>query len=128
MEDERLSILKMIETGRVTAEEGLRLLEALDAPRREAGEREPRPREPRNVRVLVTDLASGRRLSQAAVPVALVELALRLATRGASRSVSIGGKPVDAGLVLEAVRRGADGRILDLTNDEENVRVEVFLE
>lgn len=130
MENDKLSILKMIETGRVTADEGLRLLEALEAPKREDGGRGAREsaRGPRRVRILVTELGSGRRRADANLPMPLVDLALRLAARGANSSIRIGGRPVDPEDILRAAHEGIRGRILDIIDDAENVKVEVFLE
>jgi len=123
VEQEKLAILKMIEKGRVTAEEGLRLLEVLEAP-----ERPSPPREPRRLRLTVTELRTGRRRVHLNVPVSLVDLGLRLAARTANRFVRVGEHEIDPEAVAAAIREGGVGRILDLTDEVENVRVEVFLE
>lgn len=125
-ENEKLSILKMIESGRLTADEGLRLLEALDGPKREPGTRGGR--EANRLRIMVTELGSGRRRAQANLPMALVDLALRLAARSADNSLNIAGQRLDLAAVLEAMHSGTLGRILDIVDDRENVKVEVFLE
>jgi hypothetical protein len=123
---ERLSILKMIEAGRLTADEGIRLLDALDTSKREPGEKSGR--EPQRLRVVVTELGSGRRRAQASVPLSLVEVGLRLAARGVTGVVRIAGQPVDPATILDAVRSGTQGRILDIVDDQENIKAEVFLE
>jgi len=123
VEREKLTILKMIEEGRVTAEEGLRLLEVLEGP-----ERPSPPREPRRLRLTVTELGTGRRRVQLNVPVSLVDLGLRVAARSANRFMRVGGHQIDLEAVAAAIREGGVGRILDLTDEVENVRVEVFLE
>jgi hypothetical protein len=121
--DERLAILKMIEAGKVTAEEGLRLLEALGRSRRGSA----RP-DPRHLRLLVSELGTGRRRAQLNVPFSLVEIGLRLAARGMSRTVRLAGQEMDVESLAAAIRDGGPGRVLDLTDDVENVRVEVFVE
>lgn len=123
MDNQKLSILKMIESGRVTAEEGLKLLDVVDGPRRR-----PLSRDFRRVRILVSELGSGRRRAQANLPLSLVDLGLGLAARAANRSISIAGRPIDAQDLRDAIRTGGPGRILEFSDDEENVRVEVFIE
>ena len=123
MDDEKLSILKMIESGRVTAEEGHSLLAALDSPKREASGSAPR-----RFRVLVTELGTGRRRANVQVPISLVDLVLRLTPRSADRTVGIFNQRVEVETLLDAVRSGVVGRILDMSDDSENVRLEVFVE
>ncbi len=121
----------MIETGRLTAEEGLRLLEALNAPKREPGGRGEagQTREPNRVVIHVTELGTGRRRVQADLPMALVDLGLRALARSANRStINIAGEPIDPEALRQAARSGARGRVLYLVDDQENVKVEVFLE
>lgn len=125
MSGEKLSILKMIASGRVTAEEGLRLLDALDGPRREAA---PQPREARRLRVVATDIATGRRRAQVNVPVGLADLVLRLATRYACGSFRVAGEDIDPKTVLAAIHDGTLGCVLEATSPEEGVKVEVFVE
>ncbi len=123
--NERLSILKMIESGRLTAEEGLGLLEALDSPRQ--GGPAGGANDSRRVRLVVTELGSGRRRAQLNVPVSLVDMVLRLTARVAGRPGPDGGG-FDPRSIAAAVHKGSGGRILDLTDDIENVHLEVFVE
>ncbi len=129
MENEKLSILKMVESGRITAEEGLRLLAALEAPKRPEGGRDSREvsRGPHHLRILVTELSSGRRRADANIPMPLVDLALRLAARSAN-SIRVAGRPIDPEEILRAAHEGSIGRVLGVTDDDENVKVEFFLE
>lgn len=126
VENEKLSILKMVASGRLTAEEGLRLLEALGPPKRQEDEGGARPA--RRLRVTVTELGTGRRRAQANLPMPLVDLALRFVARSAGSFVNVAGHRVDADTLLEAVHDGTPGRVLDLVDDRENVKLEVFLE
>jgi len=124
VEEERLSILKMVEEGRVTAEEGLKLLNALDPPRR--GEMRLRAR---RLRVRVSELGSGRTRAEVNIPIELAELGLKLAARLLNRGViRVGRRAVDPEELAQAVRHGELGRVLGYTDDDENARVEVFLE
>lgn len=122
MHSEKLAILKMIEQGRVTAEEGARLLEALDA-----ATREPPPQPLRRLRLLISELGSGRRRGEAIIPIPIIEFGLALALRG-RRHLRLGRRELDPEVILSAVREGRPGRILEYTDDRENARVEAFLE
>ncbi|MGD8969550.1 MAG: hypothetical protein PVI07_18750, partial [Anaerolineae bacterium] len=60
--EERMEILKMVQGGQITAAEGAKLLEALqekEEPRPDSGAAS-RTRQPRRLRVRVSDLETGR--------------------------------------------------------------------
>jgi len=57
-----------------------------------------------------------------------VDLVLRLTPRSADRTVGIFNQRVEVETLLDAVRSGVVGRILDMSDDSENVRLEVFVE
>ena len=98
--EERMHILKMIESGQVKAEEGAQLLAALD----EGAMRErPRPgtRAP-VLRVRVTDLGSHRQKINVTLPVGLIDVGIKLGARLFPR----GGGPT----IAEAVTRLASVR------------------
>ena len=119
--DERMRILKMIESGQITAEEGGQLLAALDS---DAGRpRVPAAARPRSLRVQVTDLSTRRQKVSVTIPVSLVGIGLKLGARifpGTAESISQD--------VQRAITGGETGRVFDFQDLEENERVEVFLE
>lgn len=116
--EERLRILKLIESGQISAEEGARLIEALgeEAGRARAGS-------PRTLHVRVTDLGTHRHKVSVAIPVTLVRVGLKL---GARLSPHAGAAMTEE--ILQAIESGRAGRILDLQNLEEGERVEIFVE
>src|SRR2546423_523224 len=119
--DERLRILKLIESGQVSAEEGAQLLEAL-------GEAPPRERarpgaQPRTLRVRVTDLSTRRQKINVTIPVSLVGVGLKLGARLAPRVA--GANTED---IMRAIESGATGRIFEMQDLDENERVEGFVE
>ncbi len=117
--DERNHILQLVEMGKVTAAQAAQLLDMLDLEHKEAGERS----RSRSVRVRVTKLANGQQKVNVVLPVHLLHVGLRLATRLA---------PQVSGSALEdlwlAMAGGASGRLLDLQDLEEGERVEIFAE
>ncbi len=78
--EERMQILKMIEEGKISAEEGARLLQALGAKsdRRKTG---PVGGEPRWFRVRVTDLDTGRNKVNVNIPMGLVNVGIKMGAR-----------------------------------------------
>jgi len=119
--EERMQILQMIESGQITAEEGAKLLAALKS---SGGPAEPSAgSEPRWFRVRVTDLRSGRSKMNINIPMALVDVGIKMGARFVPES-----EDVDFEQVRDALRRGQQGRIFDIEDDEDQERVEIFVE
>ena len=118
--EERLRILKMIESGQVSAEEGSQLIEALGEPARERT-RSSTP--PRTLRVRVTNLATRRQTINVTIPVSLVGIGLKLGARLAPRMA-------DANIdeIMRAIDSGSLGRIFEMQDLDEGERVEIFVE
>src|SRR4030095_987149 len=112
--EERMKILKMIEEGKLSAEEGTKLLAALSE------RRSPPPRVPgmpgpaRWLRIRVTDTRSGRSKASVQIPHALVDAGLKI---GAHFAPEVEG--VDMTNVMEALRTGMTGKISDATEERE---------
>ena len=120
--EDRLKILKMIEDGKISAEEGAKLLTALDEiPRRPSpgGERGGG----RSLRIRVTDIASGRSKASVQIPIGLIDAGMKI---GAHFAPEVEG--VNMSNVMDAVRSGATGKIIDVTDDEDGEHVEIFVE
>ncbi len=121
--EERNRILSMIETGQVSASEAAQLLDTLAARQEQA---EPRVR-PRNhtLRVWASDTA-GRRSQvkmTATLPVPLVSLGLHMLSRFAPQL-----NENTLQHIIDAIERGATGRVLDVQDLEEGKRLEIFVE
>jgi len=123
--EERMRILRMVEEGKISAEQGAKLLEAL-----REGRRSPvPPASPRLsgsarwLRVRVTDTASGRTKATVQIPVTLVDAGVKI---GAHFAPQVEG--VDMAGILEALRSGATGKIVDVVNEKDGERVEIFVE
>lgn len=120
-QEERLRILKMIESGQVTAEQGAQLIEALGEPA--ARERPRAGLQSRTLRVRVTDLSTRRQKINVTIPVSLVEVGLKLGARLAPR---VSG--ANAEEIMQAIESGAPGRIFEMQDLDEGERVEIFVE
>lgn len=118
-DEERLQILKMIEEGQVTAEEGAKLLDALEEPSRAEGRVAGSPRW---FRVRVTDLDTGKHKVNINLPLKLLDLGARIGAKFAAPA------DIDVEGVVQAIKEGAQGKIIDVEDEEEGERVEVYVE
>jgi hypothetical protein len=119
--EERMRILKLIESGQVKAEEGAQLLEALgDGQERDRSRARARPK---LLRVRVTDLNSHRQKVNVTIPVSLISIGLKLGARLAPLVATASGADI-----LEAIEQGTTGRIFEVQDFEESERIEIFVE
>jgi len=119
--EERMKILKMVEEGKITAEEAARLLTALarsDRRRSASGSEEARW-----LRVQVTDIESGKQSVNVTLPMSLVNVGLRM---GARFVPEMDGLQMEE--IAQAVREGATGKIIDIDDLDEGQHVEVYLD
>ena len=122
--EERMKILKMVEEGKISAQEGAKLLTALSGGQR-AGTPSSRPRAgaPRWLRVRVTDVATGRSKASVQIPLSLVDAGMKI---GAHFAPEVEG--VDMSNVMDALQSGMTGKIIDVMDDEDGEHVEIFIE
>ena len=122
--EERMKILKMIEEGKLSAEEGTKLLVALSERR---GPPSPRPPGmsggPRWLRIRVTDVRSGRSKASVQIPLAMVDAGMKIVAHFAPEV-----EGVDMSNVMDAVRSGMTGKIIDVTDEEDGEHVEIYVE
>ena len=118
-DEERLQILKMIEGGQITAEEGAKLLEALEEPSRAEARREGAPRW---FRVRVTDLNTGKHKVNINLPFKLLDVGAKVGAKFAAPA------DLDIEEIVKAIKEGAQGKIVDVEDIEDGERVEVYVE
>jgi len=119
--NEQMQILKMVEAGQISAEEGVRLLRALDNADDKAQSASSAPNNARWFRVRVTDLRSGKRKAMINIPLGLVDVGLKLGAR-------FGTSNIDMNEIVAAVKSGAVGKIADVEDDHEQEKVEIYIE
>jgi hypothetical protein len=121
--EERMKILKMIDGGKITAEEGAKLLATLSENRKVA------PRKPvsqastggaRWLKVRVTDMVTGKAKATVNLPLGLVDAGLNIASKYAP--------DVAFDELVEAINAGAEGKIIDVFDEEDGEHVEIFIE
>ena len=122
--EERMKILKMIEEGKLSAEEGTKLLAAISDKRPPVPPRPPgMPGAPRWLRIRVTDVRTGRSKASVQIPLALVDAGMKI---GAHFTPEVEG--VNMSNVMEALRSGVTGKIIDVTDEEDGEHVEIYVE
>jgi hypothetical protein len=124
--EERMKILKMIEEGKISADEGSKLLAALSGSRRGM----PISSRPSGVggsarwlRIRVTDVHTGRSKASVQIPLALVDAGMKI---GAHFAPEVEG--VDMPTIMEALRSGMTGKIVDVVDEKDGEHVEIFVE
>jgi len=124
--EERMKILKMIEEGKISADEGSKLLAALSDSRRGMSV-SPRSTgaggSARWLRIRVTDVRTGRSKASVQIPLALVDAGMKI---GAHFAPEVEG--VDMSNVMDSIRMGVTGKIIDVVDDEDGEHVEIFVE
>lgn len=125
--EERVRILNMVKEGKVTPEEGMKLLEALETSAEETAEI-PQGKA-KWLRIRVTDIKTNRPKVSVNLPIGIVDWALRTG----SRVAAFGGEDLNGmGVNLEELRAaisfGLKGKIVDVTDEEEGQHVEIAVE
>jgi hypothetical protein len=123
--EERMKILKMIEEGKLSAEDGAKLLAALSEGRHASSAQAAARATGAGhwLRIRVTDIATGRSKASVQIPLGLIDAGMKI---GAHFAPEVEG--VDMSNVLNAVRSGMTGKIIDVTDDEDGEHVEMYVE
>lgn len=119
--DERDRILRLVESGQVSATDASQLLDALESEH----ERPERPLRERTIRVRATTIDGKRHKVNvtATLPMSVIKVSLRLGTHVLPQLSN--NALID---LLRKIEEGATGRLLDLQDLEKGERVEVFVE
>jgi hypothetical protein len=120
-----MQILNMVAEGKITADEGARLLSALEPERKK---KEPlsaigAPSAARWFRVRVTDLETGKNKVNVNLPMSLVDVGTRMGARFAPEL-----EDIDFEAIIDQVKSGAQGKIIEVEDAEGGERVEIYVE
>ena len=129
--DERLKVLTMVQEGKITAEEAVQLLEALDVSTAEGKRKIPTPPTPpdfpgrpgRWLQMRVTDTDTGKIRVNVRLPLGVVKSGLKMGMRFVPEAEGL-----DKEELLNAIEQGETGKIFDLYDDKDGEHVEVFIE
>lgn len=121
--EERMKILRMIEDEKITAEEGAKLLSLLGSSKKARTSARHRGTAPRWLKVRVTDVKTGRSKASVQIPLSLVDAGMKI---GAHFAPEIDGVEMDN--VIDALKSGMTGKIIDVIDEEDGEHVEIFIE
>jgi hypothetical protein len=123
--EERMKILRMIQEGKITAEEGARLISALQESRKgtERTSTNAPGRRSSWLRIRVTDVLTGRAKVNVNLPLGLMDAGLKI---GAQYAPQLEG--IDVENLISQVRAGTEGKIIDVIDEEDGEHVEIFIE
>jgi len=114
MKSEREQILKMLEEGKITAEEAMKLLDTI-----EPAHAAPSPsRKPKFIRVNITS-GDGEKVN-VNLPIGLAKMALKVASNFEPKV-----KDLDIDAIVEEVEAGAGGRLVEIVDGDSKVEVYV---
>ena len=122
--EERMKILKMISDGKITAEEGSRLISALSQKSEKEIKFAKRSRSNQMLRVRVTDMSTGKAKVNVNVPMKLVDAGLNIAAQFTPEMENA--QMMEA--VKEALAENMSGKIVDVVDEEDQEHVEIFIE
>jgi hypothetical protein len=121
--DERMQILEMVEDGKITAAEAMELFSAL-----EKNDQEIVPRKDAKwlkVRVFTMDDKPKVNVN---IPLSLVDVGLKLAKKYDPKLKDSGLDNINIDEIMDAVKNGAEGKIVDVIDEEEQTKVKVYVE
>lgn len=120
--EEKLQILKMIEEGKITHEEGLELLNAI-----EEKDTVLSTSNAKWIKIRVYDPDDKTKVN-VNIPIALVDVGLKFATKFSPELKNSDLENINLEEIIQIIKSGAQGKIVDVTNEENGEKVEIFVE
>lgn len=130
--EERMKILKMVEEGKLTVEDGAKLLAALSSgngasagtPASQANFTNIKsPSGAKWFRIRVTDMATGRAKVNVNLPIGLVNVGVKIAGKFAPETDML-----EIQQIVESIKSGAQGKIIDVMDEDDGEHVEIYVE
>ncbi|MCZ3366379.1 MULTISPECIES: SHOCT-like domain-containing protein [Methanobacterium] len=121
--EERIKILEMVEEGTIDASEAMELLSALE---RNQEEIVPK-KNAKWLKVRVKTMENESKVN-VNIPLALVDVGLKLAKTYDPKLKESGLDKIDIEEIMEAVKNGAEGKIVEVEDEENQTRVKVYVE
>jgi hypothetical protein len=124
--DERMLILRMIEEGKISAEEGAKLLASIGqepSKKQKALATQKKLGGAQWFRVRVSDTRTGKMKALVNLPIGLMDWGLKV---GAQFAPEMDG--IDLSELSEILRSGADGKIVEVIDEEDGEHVEIYIE
>jgi len=127
MNEEKMMILKMLEEGKISADEADELLESVEnggkEEQRKAEGEEASEKKGKFFRIKVTDTETEKTRANIRIPLSILGIGRKL---GAKFAPELGN--LDQEQITEAINSGQMGRLLDVYDEEDGEHVEIFIE
>jgi len=122
MSDEKMMILKMLEDGKISADEAAKLLSTIDeSPSKK--KKHAHTSSGKYLRVRITDVSSNKVRANIQVPVNVLKMGNMFGARFASKIEGI-----ETDDLMRKIEDGELGKIVDIFDEEDGEHVEVFIE
>ena len=128
--EERIRILKMVQDGKLTAEEAAQLIDAVDTPRQPGPEEKAVDDTPagstkpgRWFNVRISSQSEGKKRVNVRLPVSLVRAGIKM---GAKFSPEV--ESLDVDQLLQFINSGETGQFIQIFDEEDGDHIEVFID
>ncbi len=76
------------------------------------------------LRIQVTDMRTGKSKANVKIPASLADFGMKMATRFAPANI----EGLDMNQIIEAVKSGGEGKLVDVEDEEKGEHVEIYVE
>lgn len=122
LKEEKLQILKMVEEGKITPEEGISLLETLE----DVEETYVDNRQAKWLKIKVFDPSDNTKVN-VTIPIALIDVSMKMAGKFVPELNEANISEHDMRELFDAIKEGATGKLVDVAS-EDGEKVEIIVE
>lgn len=123
IQDERMQILEMVEEGKISPSEAKELLDALEGEQMDITHKKGA----KWLKIRVKTMDDNPKVN-VNIPISLVDVGLKLAKKFDPELKESGLEQIDLDEIIEAVKNGAEGKIVDVEDEESQTRVKIYIE
>lgn len=125
MREEMVKVLKMVEEGKITADQAAELIKAGNLDEEPGTASAPAGRG-KWLKIRVYDLNSNKTKVNVSIPLALVSVGLKLGMKFGPHKEDL--KGVDLNEIMQMIQSGVEGKLVDVVDDESGEKVEIYVE
>lgn len=126
MSTEKLQILNMVKEGKISTEEGVKLLEALESPTDISNNMVYSGGKAKWLKIRVFDPEDATKVN-VTIPISLINVGVKLASKFSPEFKEAGLTENDMEEVFAAIKNGESGKIIDV-DSEDGTKVEIVIE
>ena len=121
--EERMQVLKMVEEGKISVAEGMELLTSIDKNQQEIVPK----KDAKWLKVRVKTMEDKSKV-KVNIPLSLIDVGLKLGAAYAPQLKESGLDKINFDEIIEAAKSGAEGKIVDIEDEETQTKVEIYIE